>query len=130
MRGRQEDLLIGGEEQSSSEHHRLPFENKLEIPGLLVEDPLGDVYKTPTREEVSRKYHKDTEDVISAVIKSSLHRKGLLERGGSNRRHGEARLQTRNDARVPGVYSKAGPPYPGPPPRRPNLPLDNTVIFP
>ena len=29
-----------------------------ELPGLLVEDPLGDVYKTPTREEVSRKYHK------------------------------------------------------------------------
>ena len=29
VRGRQEDLLIGGEEQSSSEHQRLPFENKL-----------------------------------------------------------------------------------------------------
>ena len=29
-----------------------------ELPGLLVEDPLGDVYKTPTREEVSRKYHQ------------------------------------------------------------------------
>ena len=29
-----------------------------ELPGLLVEDPLGDVYKTPTREEVSRKYQK------------------------------------------------------------------------
>ena len=29
VRGRQEDLLIGGEEQSSSEHQRLPFEKKL-----------------------------------------------------------------------------------------------------
>ena len=29
-----------------------------------------------------------------------------------------------------GVHRKAGPPYPGPAPRRPSLPLDNTVIFP
>ena len=25
------------------------------VPGLLVDDPLGDVYKIPTKEEISRK---------------------------------------------------------------------------
>ena len=28
------------------------------VPGLLVDDPLGDVYKIPTREEISRKKFK------------------------------------------------------------------------
>ena len=38
-----------------------------ELPGLLVEDPLGDVFNTPTREEISRKYHK-----VSKVIHAHL----------------------------------------------------------
>ena len=29
-----------------------------ELPGLLVDDPLGDIYRTPTREEVSRKKYQ------------------------------------------------------------------------
>ena len=32
------------------------------VPGLLVDDPLGDVYKIPTREEISRKKFKVVEE--------------------------------------------------------------------
>ena len=32
------------------------------VPGLLVDDPLGDVYKIPTREEISRKKIKVVEE--------------------------------------------------------------------
>ena len=35
VRGRQEDLLIGGGEEDSREHQRLPFENKL-VTSLFV----------------------------------------------------------------------------------------------
>ena len=38
-----------------------------ELPGLLVEDPLGDVYKTPTREEISKNHSQVIRDVCQKV---------------------------------------------------------------
>ena len=107
-RGRQEDLVLGGERQAGGQGARgqgaggqgaggqgLPPQhlNKMVhkplfcrldndagpdyrspilyisrnsmlkgVPGLLVDDPLGDVYKIPTREEISRKKIKVIEE--------------------------------------------------------------------
>ena len=38
-----------------------------ELPGLLVDDPLGDVYKTPTREEVSRKKYQVVKVILLTI---------------------------------------------------------------
>ena len=43
------------------------------VPGLLVDDPLGDVYKIPTREEISRKK-------IKVVEEASQHQFGAMYR--------------------------------------------------
>ena len=43
------------------------------VPGLLVDDPLGDVYKIPTREEISRKKFKVVEE-------ASQHQFGVMYR--------------------------------------------------
>jgi hypothetical protein len=86
--------------------------------GLLIQDPHASVYDIPTREEV--RAHNGPRDMLEDTV-------------NKNQRRRAAHLNTRARPRLGDVnklFLRAGPPYPGPNPRNPALPLDKTVIYP
>ena len=85
--------------------------------GLLVTDPRTNFYKVSTRHEM-----RNTENARPGM-KSDL-RKNMIRRAKTSRRRPPPRRHE------PSVSNVAGPPYPGPHPRNPGLPLDKTIIFP
>ena len=111
--------------------------------GLLVTDPRLSytITVTPTRDQGyhqggHRQYHSDHGGY------NKYHSDPAPQRGhdkyhsepAPHRGHQEAEQQRRRPrpgrGRDPSVSGVAGPPYPGPPPRNPRLPLDNTIIYP
>ena len=83
----------------------------------------------------NRKPQRDVEravkrtDIVTLMINRSQRRRDEMDR---RRRKGERDTgeRRRGEGGGGGVHTAAGPPYPGPNPRRPNLALDTTIIFP
>ena len=96
------------------------FENKINQfrIGLMVNDPRANFYNSQTLHEV-RDDDFDRNNLETDV------RKNLLYKSEKQRRR-------RGPRRPPdvGPHISPGPPYPGPNPRNPRLPLDKTIIFP
>ena len=86
--------------------------------GLLVQDPHASFYYIPTKEEV--RAHNGSRDILEDTVKKNLRRR-------PNHYNARARLRLGDGNKL---FLRAGPPYPGPNPRNPALPLDKTVIYP
>ena len=95
------------------------FQNKItELrTGLLVDDPRMNFYNV-------RNYHEERREgrpgLESDLRNNMIHRAEKVRRRVHRRRRGEGHS----------VSDRAGPPYPGPHPRNPRLPLDKTIIYP
>jgi len=103
-------FLPGGELSSNQQPPRF---------GLLVQDPHASVYDIPTLQEVRGK-GDFKKDFIEDSVNKSLKRRGELFKTRAKPRFGGGHK----------IFLMAGPPYPGPNPRNPALPLDKTVIYP
>ena len=88
--------------------------------GLMVNDPRGNFYKSSTLHETRNDDFRDNNFEIDI-------RKNLIHREEQERRR---RGPRRSPDPGPNISSYPGPPYPGPHPRNPRLPLDKTIIFP
>ena len=87
--------------------------------GLLVSDPRINYYKISKRNK-RREFPSDDPD---RRLESDI-RNNIIKRTEANRRRHRPRP---SDSKLSHL---AGPPYPGPHPRNPRLPLDKTIIFP
>ena len=87
--------------------------------GLLVQDPHASVFDIPTNAEI--RLHGRARHRLEEIVVKNLRRRV------EDYSHAKPRL--RQDGKQK-LFLKAGPPYPGPNPRNPALPLDKTVIFP
>ena len=87
--------------------------------GLLVSDPHASVYEIPTKSEIGA--HGRARHRLEEIVVKNLRRRA------EDYFHAKPRL--RHDGKQK-LFLKAGPPYPGPNPRNPALPLDKTVIYP
>ena len=85
--------------------------------GLLVNDPRTNFYKVSTFHEM-RNSEEGRRGLESDLRKNMVRRAKMSRRRPPPRRH------------EPSISNVAGPPYPGPHPRNPRLPLDKTIIFP
>lgn len=88
--------------------------------GLLVSDPRYNFYKNPS-------YHSNSKDRSSRFKTVMEHE---LQQNMMHQDHQSRRHKSRHPEPIGGVSTQAGPPYPGPHPRNPRLPLDKTVIYP
>ena len=86
--------------------------------GLLVSDPRINYYKKSRNKR--REFPSDDQD---RRLESDI-RNNIIKRTEANRRRHRPRP---SDSKLSHL---AGPPYPGPHPRNPRLPLDKTIIFP
>ena len=93
----------------------LPHLNRF---GLLVQDPHANVYDIPTIQEV--RVHNGSRDIIEDTVNKNQRRRADQFQRRAKPRFGD----------VHHIFLMAGPPYPGPNPRNPALPLDKTVIYP
>jgi len=116
---------IGDDDEEESISHSGPldgFDEAIEEfrTGLLVTDPRYNFYKTPS-------YHSNSKDRTSRFKTGMEHelQENMMHQDHQSRRH-----MPRRPEPIGGVSKKAGPPYPGPHPRNPRLPLDRTVIYP
>ena len=86
--------------------------------GLMVQDPHASVYDIPTREEVQA--HNSPRDMLEDTVNKNLRRRADHYNARARPRLGDGNK----------LFLREGPPYPGPNPRNPALPLDKTVIYP
>ena len=87
--------------------------------GLLVSDPRINYFKIPKQSERRTSLSNDRDQRLESDLRSNM-----VKRAEANRR------RHRPDPSDPKISHLAGPPYPGPHPRNPRLPLDKTIIFP
>lgn len=87
--------------------------------GLLVSDPRINYFKI-SKQNNRRDFSSNSQDRrLEADIQNNM-----VKRAEANRR------RYRPVPSDPKISHLAGPPYPGPHPRNPRLPLDKTIIFP
>ena len=114
---------VGGNFQPTVEPSSVPDNFQTQInefrTGLLVSDPRIHYYNISKRNK-RREFPADDQD---RRLESDI-RNNIIKRTEANRRRHRPRQSD------PKLSHLAGPPYPGPHPRNPRLPLDKTVIFP
>ena len=91
--------------------------------GLMVNDPRGNFYKSPT-------LHETRNDDFERNNLETDVRKNVVYKTEMSRRRRRGRRPTGPPDFGPNISSYPGPPYPGPHPRNPRLPLDKTIIYP
>ena len=111
---------IGKNKEESTNDNFLQQIDKFRI-GLMVKDPRGNFYKSPklheTRNDDIEKHNMETD-----VRKNVVYRNEMWKR--------RRRRPTGRPDFGPNISAYPGPPYPGPHPRNPRLPLDKTIIYP
>ena len=110
---------IGENTEESTEDKFHKQINKFRI-GLMVHDPRGNFYKSPTLHE-TRNDDFERNNLETDVRKNVLYRNEMSKR---------RRRPPGPPDSGPNISSYPGPPYPGPNPRNPRLPLDKTIIYP
>ena len=110
---------VGKKAEESTEDKFYQQLNKFRI-GLMVNDPRGNFYKSPTLHE-TRNDDFERNNLETDVRKNVVYRKEMSRR---------RRRPTGPPDFGPNISAYPGPPYPGPHPRNPRLPLDKTIIYP
>ena len=109
------ERLVSPEDEDPNNNNKHYQPNRF---GLLVQDPHQSVFNIPTQEEV--RAYNGARDIIEDRVMKNMRRRGEHFHSRPRHRHADGTK----------LFLKAGPPYPGPNPRNPALPLDKTIIYP
>ena len=114
---------LGGKSPTNLEPSSVPDNFQTQInefrTGLLVSDPRINYYTTSKQSQRRDSLTNDRDRRLQSDLRGNMVKMDEARR----RRH-------RPGPDDPRISHLAGPPYPGPHPRNPRLPLDKTIIFP